>query len=74
MPIPRRSPPDGELAQVKQSVRGREGNTVVATDVGGQPALFKKPLKHSESVVFPAGRKSLTSEEKALAMSVTVSG
>jgi hypothetical protein len=58
-------PPHGKLAQVKQSVGGSEGYTVVATDVGGQAALLKKPLKYSESVVFAGGRKRLTGEEKA---------
>jgi hypothetical protein len=31
----------------------------------GQAALAKKPLKHSESVVFSGGRKRLTGEEKS---------
>ena len=44
---------------------GSEGHAVVAADVGGKTALFKKLLKYSESVVFPGRRKSLTSEEKA---------
>ena len=65
---PEAEPPDRELAQVEQSVRGSEGHTVVAANVGRQPALFKKPLKHSESVVFSSGRKSLTSEEIAAGM------
>src|ERR1700730_12893693 len=46
-------------------VSGSEGHAVVAADVGGQTALFKNPLKYSESVVFPGRRKSLTSEKKA---------
>ena len=44
---------------------GSEGHAVVAADVGGKTALFKKLLKYSESVVFRGRRKSLTSEEKA---------
>src|SRR6266536_3284339 len=47
-------PPDRELAQIKQGVRGSEGHA----------ALLKKPLKHSESVVFPGRRKGFTGEQK----------
>jgi hypothetical protein len=36
-------PPDGELAQVEQRMRGREGHAVITANVGGQAALFKKP-------------------------------
>src|SRR6266581_1758019 len=57
-------PPDRELAQIKQGVRGSEGHAVIAADVGGQAALLKKPLKHSESVVFPGRRKGFTGEQK----------
>ncbi len=39
-------PPDGEFAEIEQSVRGSEGHTVVAADVGGQATLLKKPLLH----------------------------
>jgi hypothetical protein len=46
-------------------VRGSEGHTVVATDVGGQAALSKKPLKYRESVVLSSGRESLTGEQKS---------
>jgi len=53
-------PPHGELAQVEQRVCGSEGHAVVAADVGGPATLLKKPLKHSESVVFTGRRKSLT--------------
>jgi hypothetical protein len=45
-------------------VRGSEGHTIVAADVGGQAALFKKPLKYSESVVFSSRRKRFTDEQK----------
>src|ERR1700739_2938104 len=61
-------PPDRELAQVKQGMGGSEGHAVVAADVGRQAALLKKPLKHSESIVFPGRRKSLTGEEKTAGM------
>src|SRR5229473_2439697 len=47
---------------------GGERNAVVAANVGGQPALLEEPLKHSKSVVFPGGRKSLTSKEKPAGM------
>src|SRR4029077_1572835 len=57
-------PPHRELAQIKQSVSGSEGHAVIAADVGGQAALFKKPLKYSKSVVFSGGGKSLTGEKK----------
>jgi hypothetical protein len=56
-------PPDGELAQVEESVSGGERNAVVAADVGGQTALLKEPFKH-ESVGFFGGREGLTGEEK----------
>src|SRR5260370_31565851 len=45
-------------------MRGSERHTVIAADVGGQAALFKKPLKHSESVLFPGRRKGFTREQK----------
>src|ERR1700747_136171 len=61
-------PPDRELAPVKQGMGGSEGHAVVAADVGRQAALLKKPLKHSESIVFPGRRKSLTGEEKTAGM------
>ena len=35
-------PPDRQLAQVEQSMRGSERHAVIAADVGGQAALFKK--------------------------------
>ena len=57
-------PPDGEFAEIEQSVRGSEGHTVVAADVGGQATLLKKPLKHGESEVFSGRRKRFTGEEK----------
>ena len=53
-------PPDRELAQIKQRMRGSEGHAVIAADVGRQAALLKKPLKHSKSVVFTGRRKSVT--------------
>src|SRR5260370_19651285 len=56
-------PPDRKFAQVKQGMGRSEGHAVVAADAGRQAALLKKPLKHSESVVFPGRRKSLTGEE-----------
>ena len=34
-------PPDRELAQVESSVRGSEGQAIIATDAGGQAALLK---------------------------------
>ena len=58
-------PPHRQLAQVEQGVRGSEGHTVIAADVGGQSTLSKKPFKHSESVHFPCRRKRLAGEEKA---------
>src|ERR1700741_4674135 len=61
-------PPDRELAQVKQGMGGSEGHAVGAADVGRQAALLKKPLKHSESIVFTGRRKSLTGEEKTAGM------
>jgi hypothetical protein len=61
-------PPHRELAQIKQGVSGSEGHTVIAADVGGQATLLKKPLKHSESVLFPGRRKGFTGEQKAAGM------
>jgi hypothetical protein len=45
-------PPHRELAQMEQGVSGSEGYAFITADVGGQAAVFKKPLKHCESVVF----------------------
>ena len=61
-------PPDGEFAQIEQSVRGSKGHAVVTADVGGQATLLEKPLKHRESVVFSGRRKRFTSEEKTAGM------
>ena len=49
-------------------VRRSERHTIIAADVGGQAALFKKPLKYSESVVFSGGRKRLTGKKKTAGM------
>src|SRR5260370_36292822 len=57
-------PRNREFAKVKKGVSGSEGHAVIAADVGGQAALLKKPFKHSKSVLFAGGRKSLTGEEK----------
>src|SRR5579862_9795759 len=57
-------PPDREFAQVKQSVRGSEGHTVIAADVGGQATLLKKSFKHSERVIFSGRGKSFAGEKK----------
>src|SRR5256885_16181497 len=57
-------PPDRELAQIKQGVRGSEGHAVIAADVGWQAALLKKRLKHRESEVFRGRGKGLTGEQK----------
>jgi hypothetical protein len=40
---PQAEPPHRELAQVEQRMCGSERHTVIAADVGGQAALFKKP-------------------------------
>jgi hypothetical protein len=34
-------PPDGEFAEMKQSVRGSERHSIIAADVGRQAALLK---------------------------------
>jgi hypothetical protein len=57
-------PPHRKLAQMEQGVGGSEGHTVIAADVGRQATLLKKPLKHSESVLFSSRRKGFTSEKK----------
>ena len=38
-------PPDGEFAEVEQSVGGSERHAVIAANVGGQATFLKKPLK-----------------------------
>ena len=37
---------------------------MVATNVGGQATLFEKPLKYSESVMFPGRGKRLTGKKE----------
>jgi hypothetical protein len=61
-------PPDGEFAQVEQSVCGSEGDAVIATDVGGQATLFKKPLKQSKSKGFLGGGKSFAGQQISAGM------
>jgi hypothetical protein len=64
-PTPRSKRPDfAQPLQVKQGVCRSEGHAVVTANVDRQAALLKKPLKHSKSLVFAGGRKSLTGEEK----------
>ena len=48
-------PPDGQPAQVEQSIGGGEGNTIVGADGGRQPALLKQPLESGTSKVFAGG-------------------
>src|SRR5271156_5133593 len=57
-------PTDRQFAPVEQGLSGSKGNAVIATDAGRQPTLFKKPFKHSESVVFSGGRQGFTGEQK----------
>ena len=64
MPRPSRNHQTASLlklnfAQVEQGVGRSEGHAVIAADVGGQTTLFKKPLKHGESVVSFEGRERL---------------
>jgi hypothetical protein len=55
-----------DVRQAGVGTRGRlvdlRGTLVITADVGGQAALFKKPLKHCESVVFFGGRVGFTGE------------
>jgi hypothetical protein len=53
---------------------GSEGHSVVATDVGRQAALSKKPLKYSESVVFSGEERASQVSRKTARVVVTVSG
>ena len=57
-------PPDGEFAEVEQSVRRSEGHTVITANVGGQAALAKKPFKYGKSILLPSRGKRLTGEQK----------
>jgi hypothetical protein len=62
--MPQAEPPDGELAQVEQSLRGSERHAIIAADVGRQAPVLKKTFKYGESVTFAGGGKGLTGEEK----------
>ena len=48
-------PPNGELAEMEQSMGGGEGHAIIAADVAGQAAILKQPFKHGKSVVFAGG-------------------
>src|SRR5487761_104517 len=61
-------PPHGELAQVEQGVRGGEGHAIITANVGGHAALFTKPFKHGESILFAGGGKRFTGEQKTAGM------
>ena len=45
-------PPDGELAQPVQRVRGGEGHAVIRADGVGEPILLKRALEDREGVAF----------------------
>jgi hypothetical protein len=56
-------PPDGEFAQVEQSVGGCEGHAIIAADVSGQAAFLEKPLKCGEGEVFTGGGESFAAQQ-----------
>src|SRR5438105_2421390 len=62
--IPRRSHQTASLLRLNKACAEANGTPFVAANVGGQPMLFEKPLKYSESVIFSCGGKSLTGEKK----------
>jgi hypothetical protein len=64
MPMPRRNHQTASLLKLNKACAEAKGTPIIAADVGGQAALLKKPFKCGQSVVFPSGRKRLTSEEK----------
>ena len=57
-------PPDGKFAEVEQSMGRCKRDTIVAADVSRQATFLKQPLKDSEGVVFPGGRKGFAGEQK----------
>ena len=57
-------PPDGKFAEVEQSIGRCKRDTIVAADVSRQATFLKQPLKDSEGVVFPGGRKRFAGEQK----------
>src|SRR5687767_1758102 len=58
-------PPNGELAQSVQRVRGGEGHAVVRANGLGQPKLLKRALEDSEGVAFFGRRERFTGEQIA---------
>ena len=58
-------PPDGQLAQPVQRVRGGEGHAVVRADGVGEPVLLKRALEDGEGVAFLGGRERLAREQIA---------
>src|SRR5438552_17912181 len=56
-------PPDGEFAQVEQSVGGCEGHAIIAADVSGQATFLEKPLKCGEREVFAGGGESFAAQQ-----------
>ena len=51
-------PPDGELAQPVQRMRGGEGHAIVRADGLGKPILLKRALEDGERVAFLGGREA----------------
>jgi hypothetical protein len=58
-------PPDGELAQPVERVRGGKGDAVIGADGVGQPKILKGALKHAEGVALLRGRQRFAGEQVA---------
>src|SRR6185503_1598498 len=61
-------PPDGELAQVEESVGGGKGHTVVGADGDWQAAFLKEVFEGRESKLFPRRRQRLAEQNEARGM------
>ena len=56
-------PPDGESAQVEETIGRGEGHAVVGTNGLGQAALFKQALKSGKSSLLLDGLHSLAEQQ-----------
>jgi len=60
---PEPQPPDRELRELKQSVRGSERDSVVRADCAGQAAFPEKPLKRLKSKLCAVGFHRLAKQQ-----------
>src|SRR5690349_4669916 len=60
---PEAEPPDGELAEVEESIGRGEGDSIVRADCFRQAAFLEDPFEDAQGVLLPRGFQSFATEE-----------